>query len=301
MDSRTRRVQPQSDPGGDEAVRRTRALAAMATTAICSMVLTAPPASAATITETTSLSLEGTSTKPVNLGLSALHPFSPLLNGLIDAAEFFDNGNTDGDLWGLQLDVTSIDFDLDFDAPTDISSAYTDGLLTEGEEVDIDHTLVAKDGSVTLKATINGAVGVSKNGSLTAASIPFSPTLDFGTDTCQIPVPGTTEDDCSFALNVPIVPVPIIPGLVTATLTLGISAAVEVSPTGFATVREYEVVPVTDTDNLSFTSPTLADPYTLPCLTAGKDLTATFTSSALSIEPAITPTLRLFIAWDIVG
>jgi PKD repeat protein len=277
-------------------MRRRRTALALATFLLATMLATAP-ASAATYPIL--LNLSGTSAKTVPVNVSALIPLDPVSQAALNIACAFDPDCPNG-LWSVGVDVDDVDINIQMTQDLNVDATYTDGLLVEGEVLDVVDTLNPTAGDAKVTIDINGNAGAYIDGNPFAVD-PFTKTLNLGTVPCAIPAPGEPNVECDLPpADLTILSLPMFPG-VGVDLALRLDSSVVVDSGGMATVRSYKIVAASDTDPLSFSSTSLADPFEVPCGPAGEDLFLNLRDSALAVDPSMPASLQLVVKFTILG
>ena len=277
-------------------MRRRRAALAVVTFLLATLLATAP-ASAATYP--IPLHMTGTSTKTVPVNVSALIPLDPVSQAALNVVCAFDPDCPNG-IWYVGVDVEDVDINVQLTQDVNINAAYTDGLLSEGKVLDVVDTVSPASGNLKVTVDISGNAGAYVDG-VPFAVDPFSTTLDIADVACTVPAPGEPDAVCDLPpADLTILSLPMFPGI-GVDLAYRLDSSVVIDSSGLATVREYKVVGASDTDPLSFSGTSLADPYQVPCGPAGEDLFLNLSDSALTVDPSIPANLQLVLKFTILG
>jgi hypothetical protein len=273
-----------------------RRLATFAVAFVAATLL--PLTSASAATNAIPLHMTGTSTKTVPVGVAALVPLDPVSQLALNIACLFTecpNG-----LWSVGVDIDDVDMHIQFTQDVNVGTSYTDGLLSEGKVLDVVDTVNPSFGTAKVTADISGEAGAYVDGNAYDID-PFTKNLTIADVSCAVPAPGEPDVACDLPpADLTIVSLPMFPGI-GVDLAYRLDASINVSSNGMATMREYKVVAASDTDPLAFASPTLADPYSVPCGAAGNDLSLNLSSSALTVDPSIPANLQLVVKFTIGG
>jgi hypothetical protein len=274
-----------------------RRFAAFATALVAATLLTLTSASAAT--NSIPLHMTGTSTKTVPVGVAALVPLDPVSQAALNIACLFTPDCPNG-LWSVGVNVDDVDMHIQFTQDVNVGTQYTDGLLSEGKVLDVVDTVTPSSGTAKVTADISGEAGAYVDGNPFDVG-PFTKHLTVADVTCTVPAPGEPDAACDLPpADLTIVSLPMFPGI-GVDLAYRLDASINVSSNGMATMREYKVVAASDTDPLSFSSPTLADPYSVPCGAAGNDVFLNLSNSALTVDPSIPANLQLVVKFTVAG
>jgi PKD repeat protein len=274
-----------------------RRFAAFAVAFVAATLLTLTSASAATYS--IPLHMTGTSTKTVPVGVAALVPLDPVSQAALNVACAFDPNCPNG-VWSVGVDVDHVDMHVQFTQDVNVATKYTDGLLSEGKMLDVVDTVSPASGNAKVTVDISGDAGAYVDGNAFDVE-PFTKHLTIADVTCTVPAPGAPDAVCDLPpADLTIVSLPMFPGL-GVDLAFRLDTSLNVSSTGMATMREYKVVAASDTDPLSFSGASLADPYNVPCGAAGNDLFLNLSNSALTVDPSIPANLQLVLKFTIVG
>ena len=275
---------------------RRRAAAALVTF-VLAMALATAPASAAT--KTIPLHLTGTTSKTVPMNVAALVPLDPVSQAALNVACAFSPDCPNG-LWFVGVDVEDIDVNINLTQDVDVDATYTDGLLSEGKVLDVVDHVDPSSGNAKVSIDINGNAGAYVDGDPFDVD-PFSKTIPIADVSCTVPAPGAPDASCDLPpVDLNILSLPMFPGI-SVDLAFRLDTDLVIDSTGLATVRDYTVVTDTQTDPLSFSGSSLADPYQVPCGPAGEDLLLDLNDSALAVDPSIPANLQLILKFSILG
>ena len=275
---------------------RRRAAAALVTF-VLAMALATAPASAAT-TKTIPLHLTGTSTKTVPVDVAALVLLDPVSLAAVNLACAFSD--CPEGLWYVGVDVEDIDINVKLTQDVDIDAAYTEGLLSEGEELDVLDTVDPDSGNAKVILDIEGNAGSYFEGAPYDVD-PFTKSLEIADVDCTVPAPGAPDEVCDLPpVDLTILPLSMFPGI-SVDLAYRIDPSLVVDSSGLATVRDYKIVSDSQVDPLSFSSDSLADPFQVPCGAAGDDLFLNLSDSAYTVDPSIPAALQLILKFTIAG
>jgi PKD domain len=274
---------------------RRRAAAALVTF-VLAMALATAPASAAT--QTIPLHLTGTSTKTVPMNVSALVPLDPVSQAAVNVAcAFTDCPNG---LWSVGVDVDDIDINVKLTQDVDLDATYTQGLLSEGKELDVVDTVDPSSGNAKITVDINGNAGAFVDG-VEFDVDPFSKTLTIADEPCTVPAPGAPDAVCDLPpVDLTILSLGMFPGI-SVDLAYRLDTELVIDSSGLATVRDYKIVSDSHVDPLAFSDASLADPFEVPCGPAGEDLLLNLSDSALEVDPSIPANLQLVLKFMILG
>jgi hypothetical protein len=277
-------------------MRRRRAALAVVTFVVATTLATAPALAA---TESMPLHLTGTSTKTVPMNVAALIPLDPVSQAALNVVCAFDPDCPNG-IWFVGVDVEDLDINVQLTQDVNLDATYTDGLLSEGKQLDVVDTVNPTSGTAKVTVDINGNAGAYVDGDPFSVA-PFTKTLNVGDVACTVPAPGEPDAVCELPpADLTILSLPMFPGI-GVDLAFRLTTSVVIDSTGLATVREYKVVADSDTDPLSFSGASLEDPYDVPCGPAGEDLFLNLSNSALTVDPSIPASLQLVLKFTILG
>ncbi|MFL6205191.1 MAG: PKD domain-containing protein [Acidimicrobiales bacterium] len=276
---------------------RRRAAAALVSF-VLAMALATAPASAAT-TKTIPLHLTGTSSKTIPMNVAALIPLDPVSQAALNVVCAFDPDCPNG-LWFVGVDVDDIDVHVKLTQDVDIDATYTQGLLSEGKQLDVVDAVHPDSGTAKVSIDINGNAGSYVDGDPFDVD-PFSKTIDIADVSCTVPAPGAPDATCELPpADLNILSLPMFPGI-SVDLAFRLDTDLVIDSTGLATVRDYTIVADSDTDPLSFSGSSLPDPFQVPCGPAGEDLLLGLNDSALAVDPSIPAALQLILKFSIAG
>jgi PKD domain/Bacterial Ig-like domain (group 1) len=195
--------------------------------------------------------------------------------------------------------------------PSSIDMNYTAGNLRHGQTLDLNDTLTAGSGSITLNYSASAVIGIfgsPQSGDLSCAAAAVSnagcngwvPTTDSfnvgpitASDTipCQMPLPGESPRDCSSTKTINLWSADFL-GIANASIDLILDETVHVTGSGVATVRIAVISGGTSISNntLNFggSSPSsVSDPIAIGCAQpVGNDLMYSLTNPSYSADPA---------------
>jgi PKD repeat protein len=286
---------------------------------LATLVVTAPPASAATQTKTFNLAYSGDTTKTiVDTGAYVCDYCIPDV--------FFDDPARTNEEFGLGAEV-KVDVKLAFDAPATDDVTYNDSLLRQGETLDVANKLTPTQGKIHVGLDVSGAFGIYEKGgdapdtlpdwTQTTATVHKSGEIAGVDIDCTLPLQGESPRDCAGPdETIDIFSVPVAPG-VSIALKLKYKFVVTVTSEGVLSVRKAEVVggqAIGDKDlTWDGTSPdTIHDNIAIGCSQpSGNDLTYALTGNSVDVgtklSTVLTPQIGIDLdvfpdpsAWDIV-
>jgi hypothetical protein len=220
-----------------------------------------------------------------------------------------DDPDRTGEEFGLGAEAT-VNSTLEWTASATNVLSYNDSLLRQGQTLDTTNTLTPGAGTVKVRFGIDYALGVYERHSdfggewvQTNYTSTNSKQLLAATIPCSLPLEGQPPTECSGATSsLPIVTIPLVPGVVDVGLALEFNFTVEVDGSGIATVRKAEVLGGSSvaSDTIVFEAPVpavVADPLVLACgQPVGNDLAYSLTENSYSADVDLELDIALAIA-----
>lgn len=157
-----------------------------------------------------------------------------------------------------------------WDATATALVEYDDAFLRQGQTLDIQDTLTPGPGSVTFSGDFVGTFGIYQdvdgdplppyNWQPYAAADPINKPWSKSA-ACELRLLGDGSGECTVtAVSLPLVSIPLLPGIVHATAEMSVDLTVNVNPAGVTTVREATFVGAnaSEIDGLDFDGPSPA-------------------------------------------